>query len=568
MSRVRRRWKACVAGVAVAAAATLLPGSAAGLSGGTVVSGGQFGFLTRVVHAGGACSGALVDRLWVITAASCFPATPQGGVPASPVKVTLGAVDLARGAGTTADVVELVRRGDRDVMLARLAAPVVDVTPVPLATSAPVAGQALQVGGFGRTATEWVPDKPRIAEFAVNAVDALRIMTTGANGVDTCKGDAGGPALRTVGGVVELAGVNTTSWQHGCLAVTETRQGSTHVRTDDIATWVRDTAATTATADPTPVSFGEDVHVFAVGADRQVHQKVLRRGQGWTGWTPLGGDLTGPVAAFVRGQELHLFGSGADGHLWHRAFVSGAWSAWEDLGGSATGRPAVIEYENGLHVFVRTAAGRLAQKKYEQSWSSWVDLEGGISGNPAALRFRGSLYVYSRGEPSGHVFQKAFHPTLGWRPWEDLGGVVSGSVTAVEYGGAIYLHGRGKPSGHVFQKVHVPDQGWREWEDLGGVVSDSPSVTTYAGSLQIYARGEPSGHLFQKAYDPSSGWFQWSDVGGDLTGSPAVTVNADASLHVYARDKSTGHVVQKPYVFGGDWLPWADLGAMHGVVLR
>ncbi|MET9634255.1 trypsin-like serine protease [Lentzea sp. NPDC006480] len=559
--------RTCLAGVAVVAAAVGLPGAAAGLSGGTVVSGGQYGFVARVAHSGGACSGALVDRFWVITAASCFPANPQGGMPASPVKVTLGDVDLGRGTGTTADVVELVRRGDRDVVLAKLAAPVVDVAPVSLGTAAPVAGQALQVSGFGRTATEWVPDKPRIAPFSVSSVDPLRFTSTGANGVDTCKGDAGGPALRTSGGVVELVGVSTTSWQHGCLAVTESRQGSTHARIDDIAAWVRDTAATTAVAEPAPVSFGEDVHVFAVGADRQLHQKVLRRGQGWTDWAPLGGNLAGPVAVHVRGQELHVFAPGADGKLWHRVLTNGSWAAWENLGGSAAGRPVTIEFENGLHVFVRAADGRLAQKKYEQAWSGWTDLGGVISGNPAALLFRGSLYVYGRGEPSGHVFQKAFHPNQGWREWEDLGGVVSGSPTAVEYGGAIYLHAVGD-SGHVFQKVHVPGQGWMAWEDLGGVVSDSPFVTTYAGSLQIYARGEPSGHVFQKAYDPNRGWLGWSDVGADVTGAPAITVNADASLHVYARDKATGHVVNRPYVWGADWLPWADLGAMHGVVLR
>ncbi|MEV6239493.1 trypsin-like serine protease [Lentzea sp. NPDC051838] len=554
MSRFRRRARACLASVAVLAAAVGLPGAAAGLSGGTVVS-GEHGFLARVAHSGAACSGALVDRFWVITAASCFPANPQGGVPAAPVKVTLAA-------GATADVVELVRRADRDVVLAKLAAPVVDVTPVPLGTAAPVAGQALQVGGFGRTATEWVPDKPRIAAFSVTSVDPLRFTSTGADGVDTCKGDAGGPALRTSGGTVELAGVNTTSWQHGCLAVAESRQGSTHVRTDDIATWVRDTAATTAAAEPTPVSFGQDVHVFAVGVDRQLHQKVSQ------GWTPLGGNLAGPVTAFVRGQELHVFAPGTDGKLWHRVLTNGSWAAWEDLGGSATGRPAAIEFESGLHVFVRTADGRLAQKKFEQAWSGWTDLDGRISGSPAALLFQGSLYVYGRGEPSGHVFQKAFHPGRGWLPWEDLGGVVQGSPTAVEYGGAIYLHAKGDPSGHVFQKVHVPGKGWTGWEDLGGVVSDSPVVTTYAGSLQIYARGEPNGHVFQKAYDPNRGWLGWSDVGADVTGAPAVTVNADASLHVYARDRSTGHVVLRPYVFGQDWQPWSDLGAMHGVVLR
>ncbi|MFI8085384.1 trypsin-like serine protease [Kitasatospora sp. NPDC086009] len=76
------------------------------------------------------CTGALVDRNWIITAASCFaddPAQPQNlaaGVRWWRTTATIGRTDLTTGAGQQADIVELVPRQDRDLVMARLATPV------------------------------------------------------------------------------------------------------------------------------------------------------------------------------------------------------------------------------------------------------------------------------------------------------------------------------------------------------------------------------------------------------------------------------------------------------------
>ncbi|HEX8864891.1 MAG TPA: RICIN domain-containing protein, partial [Lentzea sp.] len=104
-----------------------------------------------------------------------------------------------------------------------------------------VQGEVLRVAGFGRTATEWVPDRPRTGQFTVTATTATTTQVVGNNGADTCKGDAGGPAFREVSGTPQLVGLSSTSWQHGCLAVTETRQGSTEARVDDLGPWVQST---------------------------------------------------------------------------------------------------------------------------------------------------------------------------------------------------------------------------------------------------------------------------------------------------------------------------------------
>ncbi|WP_328718167.1 S1 family peptidase [Streptomyces sp. NBC_00247] len=184
-----------------------------------------------------ACSGALVAPDWILTAASCFaenPAVPvvAAGKPALDTTASVG--------GTSSRVVQLVPRSGRDVVLARLSRPVTAVAPVSVGTVSPVAGEQLVASGWGRTATEWVPTSPHATGFVVNAVSADDLDVSGVGGA-VCKGDTGGPLLREANGTTELVGINSRSWQGGCLGQTETRTGAVAARADDLATWVSDT---------------------------------------------------------------------------------------------------------------------------------------------------------------------------------------------------------------------------------------------------------------------------------------------------------------------------------------
>ncbi|WP_176930034.1 S1 family peptidase, partial [Lentzea albidocapillata] len=225
---------------AVAASGLLAAGPAQAVSGGTPVPDGTYQFVAKVEIEGRACTGALIDPQWVITASSCFPENAQrAGAPAKPTTVTIGRTNLAGTAGRVAKVTTLVPRVDRNVMLARLDTIINDIAPIPVSTTAPSAGETLRVAGYGRTATEWVPDRLAVTEFTAGAVADTTLALTNSAGADTCKGDAGGPAFRETAGRVELVAVNSTSWQHGCLGVTETRQGSTESRVDNLADWIR-----------------------------------------------------------------------------------------------------------------------------------------------------------------------------------------------------------------------------------------------------------------------------------------------------------------------------------------
>ncbi|QGZ52484.1 trypsin-like serine protease [Streptomyces sp. QHH-9511] len=181
------------------------------------------------------CTGTVVDELWLATAASCFAERPGEAVPVGkPARKTT--VTLT--GGTVRNVVELAPRADRDLVLARLDLPAQGITPVKLSTTAPAAGKQVSASGFGRTKTVWVPDRLHSAAFVVTSATGGDLALDSANGTDVlCKGDTGGPVLDAAG---NLVGVNSRSWQGGCLGApaTETRTGAVAARTDDLASWI------------------------------------------------------------------------------------------------------------------------------------------------------------------------------------------------------------------------------------------------------------------------------------------------------------------------------------------
>ncbi|MFG2989194.1 FG-GAP-like repeat-containing protein [Streptomyces sp. NPDC048257] len=186
---------------------------------------------------GRACTGTLVDEWWVATAASCFAAVPGQQVPAG--TPALGATVTLAG-GETREVTEIAPRAERDVVLARLVLPARGTATVKVSASAPAAGTSLNAAGFGRTKAEWVPGKVHTGTFTLDSAAATTLAITGKGTDAICKGDTGGPLLNAAG---ELVGINSRSWQGGCLGAdpAETRTGAIAARTDDLAQWIAKT---------------------------------------------------------------------------------------------------------------------------------------------------------------------------------------------------------------------------------------------------------------------------------------------------------------------------------------
>ncbi|WP_181442555.1 FG-GAP-like repeat-containing protein [Streptomyces tateyamensis] len=184
------------------------------------------------------CTATLVAPQWLLSAASCFATnvddltTVPSGLPPAQTTASIG--------GQNFDVSALVPRTDRDLIMVRLVEPAVGITPIPVAATAPTAGEDLQLVGAGRTKTDWVPNATHSATFTAGTVAAtgFDVAPKTPATATVCKGDAGGPALRAKNGGFEIAAVTSRAWQGGCLTESETRLGAGEVRVDDLAGWV------------------------------------------------------------------------------------------------------------------------------------------------------------------------------------------------------------------------------------------------------------------------------------------------------------------------------------------
>ncbi|WP_327676066.1 S1 family peptidase [Kitasatospora sp. NBC_00458] len=498
----------------------------AGAVAGDPAADGSYAYTARIAIGDNfrACTGALVDRSWVITAASCFaddpaqPAALAAGVPKWRTTVTVGRTDLAGGAGQQVEVAELVPRQDRDLVMARLATPVDGVVPVGVAASAPVAGQSLRVPGYGRTKADWIANRLHSGVFTLGAVGSTAIDTTGTGGAAVCKGDTGAPVVRETNGTAELVAVASRSWQGGCLGVpaTETRTGAVNSRVDDLGVWIKGLRLRTA-----DVQAG--THVQIVGSDDTQYDAVADYTvPTWKGaWTPLGEQHLLKVDSVAIGDTLHMYAVLDNGRVYGRdGKVGGRWGEWNEVPGDAVGAKDITATVRGT--------------------TNLVDLE--IVGSD------GSLYATTGDYNTGL-----------WRPvWDKIGDNHLKAVTSAYFDNATHVFAIKEDDKVYTRTADCTADGWVELPgSLPGVkaISASTHGTTIdlaiAGTDAFYST---SGHFDTGFWDP-----QWSKISDNrLTAITSTTSNN--VVHVYAVNKDDFKVygIDADYN-AGRWNGWGEV---------
>ncbi|MFD7093084.1 trypsin-like serine protease [Streptomyces sp. NPDC059883] len=480
--RSRSAWAAVLLTAAISAGTlTGLPAQA--LDGDAATSGAST--FTAKIDIGGvrACSGTLINNQWMITAASCFVDDPAqatslvAGAPKLKSTATIGRTDLTTTTGQVREITQLIPRTDRDLVLAKLAAPVYGLTFLHPATAAPAAGEALKGAGYGRTKDTWVPDSLHTGTFMVGAVEAT---TVGIDGTPICKGDTGAPVFRETDGRPELAAIASTSWQGGCLGSDETRTGATASRVDDIRPWITENTASTLNV--------WNLQMLTKTTTGLYH--AMRNSNGdWTGFGNVQ-NAAGPIQdiefaadAAIKGKN-YVFAVGGNGHLYQANRRStGGWEAFRDLTaelGDRSGltRVAVTSTGTGL-ALVGLAGGRVYHATQDPSevWTKWGDVSAklGVLGNATQV----TVAHTSGGQTQVGVAAdgKAYH---GIREsdgtWSDHWGSVSGLETGLtaKVNGMSFASVAGNlqivltaVDGNKKHAVRTADGAWSGFGDLG-----------------------------------------------------------------------------------------------------
>lgn len=198
-----------LAALAVGGAITITT-SALAVANGEDASAGAYTFATKLTMTDierpdgtvydSACSGALIDEQWIISAGHCFHDGARNRVSGPPryqVTATIGRTHLNDDAGHEVDVNYVVQAPDRDMAIARLAEPVTDVEPLAVSDRAPQAGDTLRIAGWGATSSDGKPTKRlQTGQFKVATVDKTTVLVNGfapAENTSACPYDSGAP---------------------------------------------------------------------------------------------------------------------------------------------------------------------------------------------------------------------------------------------------------------------------------------------------------------------------------------------------------------------------------------
>ncbi|WP_267246453.1 FG-GAP-like repeat-containing protein [Streptomyces sp. PR69] len=451
-----------------------------------------------------ACTGSLVAPQWVLTAKRCFADKPgaavAAGVPKVATSVTVGRTDLTKAGGFVTKAVELVPRSDRDVVLVKLAQRVQGVAPVKVAEKAAAAGEDLRMAGFGRTKTEWVPNRLHSSVFTVDAVSGSEVHLSPASaGAAMCKGDAGGPALREADSATELVALNVAAYQGGCLGETETRTGALDVAVHDLGGWIEETTFRVqddvtgdGIADLAAIWNDGTLHVYPGDRDKVLSGQRISQLGGAT-WKTVKqvakGDFTNDgiadIVAIWGDGTLHVYKGDGKGKFLNGTAVAQGGSTWGtikqltagDFTGDGNADLMAVWKDGTLNLYQGKGNGQFAPAvKMRVGGDSWGtvkllpggDFDGDGISDLMAVWKDGTLHFY-QGDGTGQV-KNGRSIALGGDTWGSIRQLTAGDFTgdgvadlmAIWNDGTLHMY-EGDGNGSVRGQVTVPVGGdsWR-----------------------------------------------------------------------------------------------------------
>lgn len=252
LGRKARLWTALAGAIALLGLGVWHPGIANAIANGEPVTEGEYRFSVKLTMTGiptpdggrrnSACSGALIDSDWVITAGHCF--RDENGVRverpvADLTTATVGRADLSGTGGQVATVVAVRQSPTNDIALAQLDRPVRGIRPLALAASPPSVDDVLRLTGYGAD-TSVNPEPSTILRTGQVTVVVVEDSTIGVTGfaperdTSACAFDSGAPYFVERDGRRPLL-VSVESDGPACPHA----EVETTARVDNIRSWIR-----------------------------------------------------------------------------------------------------------------------------------------------------------------------------------------------------------------------------------------------------------------------------------------------------------------------------------------
>jgi serine/threonine protein kinase len=248
--------------------------------------------------------------------------------------------------------------------------------------------------------------------------------------------------------------------------------------------------ATTITySSPVAVTWPDGhLEVFALLSDAHVgyvSQSSTSGGGTWTGWSSLGGPVTGPPAVALDATgHPQVFAATAGRLLVHDYYLNGHWAGWVQAPGKAryVGVPGIAADADGrLEVFARSTNGDLLHVwQLPGTGIRWGGpgrlAENGCSTDPAVFsgikgEHGGHLEAFCMDSKFGlsvfHTIQLSPKPGTPWSPWQSLKGSSDGAVTALQTPTVTEILAR-TASGILAYETWTAQHGWSSWSMLPG----------------------------------------------------------------------------------------------------